>query len=352
MNIVLATTKVPFVHGGAELLAASLQAELRARGHQVDTVAVPFKWYPADTLLEAMVSARMMDLREVNGQRIDLLIGLKFPAYYARHENKVSWLIHQHRQAYELWNTQFGDMQHWPEAQWVRNTIWTSDTRYLSEMRTRYTISQNVSDRLYKYNGLRSEALYHPPASYKELGCRSWEPFIFYPSRITGIKRQELLVEAAQYLNGDAHVVFAGTGDTAEKTKYLHDLVRRLGVEDRVHFEGYITEERKIELLSRCSAVYFGAFDEDYGYVTLEAMFSGKPVVTFSDSGGALEFVEDGYNGYVVEPNAKALAEKINLLLRDTSLAQQLGCNALETMREKQVNWDRVIRALLGQNDA
>lgn len=349
MNIVLATTKVPFVHGGAEVLAATLEAELRARGHQVDTAAVPFKWYPAETLLESMVSARMVDLREAHGRRIDLLIGLKFPAYYASHENKVAWLIHQHRQAYELWDTQFGDIHTWPEAEWVRDTIWTADTRYLSEMRARYTISQNVSDRLYKYNGLRSKALYPPPSSYQKLACRGWEPFIFYPSRITAIKRHALLVEAARRLTGNAYIVFAGSGDVRE-TSELQELVRRCGVEARVRFEGYISEERKIDLLSRCSAVYFGAFDEDYGYVTLEAMFSGKPVITFSDSGGALEFVQNGYNGYVLPPDPVELAEKIDLLVGDTHLAQQLGRNALQAMHDKQVNWDQVISRLLGNN--
>jgi glycosyltransferase involved in cell wall biosynthesis len=351
MNIILATVQVPFFQGGAEILSANLQAQLRARGHQVDTVALPFKWYPAETLLQCMVSARMLDLQEVNGQKVDLLIGLKFPAYYARHENKVAWLLHQHRQAYDLWDTPFGDIQHWPDAEWVRETIWSADCRYLAETRARYTISQNVSDRLQKYNGLHSEALYHPPSGYEKLGCQDWEPFIFYPSRITGMKRQALLVEAARHLTSNAHIVFAGSGNSVE-TEALDKLVRRLGVEAKVHFEGYITEDRKIELLSRCTAVYFGAYDEDYGYVTLEAMFSAKPVLTFSDSGGALEFVRDGCNGYVLEADARALAEKIDQLVTDRSLARQLGRNGLQTMHEKRISWDHVVDTLLGNGHA
>jgi glycosyltransferase involved in cell wall biosynthesis len=47
------------------------------------------------------------------------------------------------------------------------------------------------------------------------------------------------------------------------------------------------------------SAVLFAPYQEDYGYVTLEAFLSRKPVITARDSGGTLEFVEDGVNGYV-----------------------------------------------------
>jgi glycosyltransferase involved in cell wall biosynthesis len=347
MNIILATVQVPFLRGGAEVLAANLENELRGRGHQVDIVSIPFKWYPAETLLQTMLSARMLDLEEVNGQKVDLLIGLKFPAYYARHENKVTWLVHQHRQAYDLWNTQFGDMHAWTDGDWVRKTIWSADARYLAEMRARYTISRNVSARLQKYNGLYSEPLYHPPSSHEKLGCRDWEPFIFYPSRITAMKRQGLLVEAAQYLTSKAHIVLAGSGNLVE-TESLRALIRQRGVESRVRLEGQITQERKIELLSRCSAVYFGGFDEDYGYVTLEAMFSGKPVLALSDSGGALEFVQNGYNGYVIDCDPRALAEKIDNLIGNRSLAEQLGRNGRQTMQDKKVSWGHVLDTLLG----
>jgi hypothetical protein len=87
VKIVLSTVQVPFIRGGAEILAAQLQENLRRRGHSVDTVSIPFKWYPGETLLESMVMGRLMDVTEVNGEKIDLMIGLKFPAYYAPHPN-------------------------------------------------------------------------------------------------------------------------------------------------------------------------------------------------------------------------------------------------------------------------
>src|SRR5215469_7767114 len=273
MRIVLATVQVPFVRGGAEILAENLSAKLRARDHLVDMIRIPFKWYPAETLCESMISARMLDLTEVNGQPVDLLIGLKFPAYFAPHPNKIVWLLHQHRQAYDLWQTPYGDIHLWPDGEWVRQSIVSADTQYLGESLRRYTISENVSSRLYKYNGLLSRPLYHPPSLHERLACRGWEPFIFYPSRIDPMKRQHLFIESIRYLRSDMSVVIAGGGE-AKDIRYLQELAREHGVESRVRFTGYINEETKIDLLSRCSAVFFGAYDEDYGYVTLEGMFS------------------------------------------------------------------------------
>jgi glycosyltransferase involved in cell wall biosynthesis len=346
MKILLATVQVPFIRGGAEIHAENLQLRLRNRGFQVDTVAIPFKWYPATTLLQSMVIGRMLDLTEVNGQRVDLLIGLKFPAYYAPHPRKVIWLLHQHRQAYDLWGTQFGDIHKWDNADYVRNTIAASDNAFLREAKALFTNSRNVSNRLLRYNAIPSEPLYHPPPCQEKLHCSAYEPFVFYPSRIDGMKRQRELVEAARYMKSDMRVVIAGQGSASEMDA-LKDLIRVHKLESRVQLLGYISDEEKIDLLARCMAVYFGAYDEDYGYVTLEAMFSQKPVITYTDSGGTLEFVEDNRNGYVVEPDPRAVAARLDELASNPALARQLGTRALQTMREKKVSWDHVIDTLL-----
>ena len=106
MKIAIATVQVPFITGGAEIHARLLHSELVKRGHECDIVTIPFKWYPSETLLNCMLMGRMMDLTEVNGEKMDLVIAMKFPAYYVKHPNKVLWLLHQHRQAYDLWGTE------------------------------------------------------------------------------------------------------------------------------------------------------------------------------------------------------------------------------------------------------
>ena len=66
--------------------------------------------------------------------------------------------------------------------------------------------------------------------------------------------------------------------------------------------------KEKIDLYAKALAVIYPPIDEDFGYVTLEAMLARKPIVVCLDSGGPLEFVRNGENGLIVEPNAEDLA--------------------------------------------
>ena len=86
--------------------------ELRARGYDAELVSVPFKWYPKEEILPHAAAWRLLDLSESNGRPIDLVIATKFPTYFVRHPNKVAWLIHQYRAAYELCGTPYSDFGH------------------------------------------------------------------------------------------------------------------------------------------------------------------------------------------------------------------------------------------------
>src|SRR5437870_12636751 len=102
MRIAVCAPQVPFTRGGAEIFADDLVAELRERGHETDLVTVPFKWYPGERVLTQAFLWRLLDLDEAEGRRIDLVIATKFPSYCIRHPNKIAWVLHQFRQAYEL----------------------------------------------------------------------------------------------------------------------------------------------------------------------------------------------------------------------------------------------------------
>ena len=346
MKIAIASVQVPFIRGGAEILLEQLKSELIKREYDVDCVTLPFKWYPLETLYNCMLSGRMLDLCEVNSEKIDLVIALKFPAYYLHHPRKILWLLHQHRQAYDLWNTPFGDLHHDTRGEYFRNLIRESDSKYLSECVARYTISKNVSNRLLHFNGLGSKPIYHPPLNYDKLFYQEIGDFIFYPSRIDPIKRQRLLIEAAQYLKSPVKIVISGTGSHSE-FEYLRELVIKLNLSDRVTLLGYIDEDKKIDLYSRCLGVYFGAIDEDYGYVTLESFFAAKPVVVHPDAGGPLEFVLNEENGLVVDASAVALAQSLDDLFFDKERARKMGLSARQYIADKNVSWDYVIKQLL-----
>lgn len=346
MKIAIATVQVPFIRGGAEILTEMLREELVKRGHQVDVVTIPFKWYPGETLMNCMMMGRLMDLTEVNGEKIDRVIAMKFPAYYVKHENKVLWLMHQHRQAYDLWETEFGDLHHFPKGDKIREFICECDKQYISEARSVFTIAHNTSKRLKKFCGIDSETIYHPPLNYEKLHCDSYGDYVFYPSRIDSIKRQRLLVEAARYFKTDVKVVLAGSGSETE-LRYIHDLIKKYKLKDRVTLAGFISEQEKMDYYANCLGVYFGAYDEDYGYITLEGFFSEKPVIVHQDAGGPLEFVEDGRNGFVIEADARIVAEKIDYWYENRQKAEEMGRAGKKSLIDKHMDWDYVIDKLL-----
>lgn len=346
MKIAIASVQVPFITGGAEILACSLKEQLELRGHQARIVTIPFKWYPGATLRACMDIAVQVDLTEVNGETIDRVIALKFPMYHLRHPHKIVWLLHQHRQAYDLWGTPHSDLQRMPEGEAIRREIMERDTRALSGAARLYTISATVSRRLQRFNDLDADVLYHPPRDHEQLTCRSYDDFVFYPSRVDAIKRQILLARAAGLLRSPMKVVIAGEGSVAAVTE-LRQLIRTHGLEERVALEGRVSRQRILDLHARCRAVYFGGLDEDYGYVPLEGMLAAKPVIVHTDAGGPLEFIRHGSNGYVVPPEPEPLAAALDSLSRQPELARSLGNQGRQDLLTMDLSWDRVITQLL-----
>ncbi len=346
MRIVVADSQVPFVTGGAELLAANLVAALRTAGHEVSLVTLPFRWFPPDQALNAVLAARLVDLSASAAGPVDRVIALRFPATCVRHPDKVVWLLHQHREAYDLWGTPYGSLAAVPGGEAVRSSIVRADREFLGEARRVYTISRNVSGRLRRFNGIDSTPLYHPPPDHASLRPGDGEDFLFFPSRIAPLKRQDLAVEAMRHAPPGLRLVVAGGAESPADADRLARLVVAAGVADRVTLLGAVSRQELLDLYARCRAVVFTPFDEDYGYVTLEAFYAGKPVLTCTDSGGPLEFVRDGETGVVAEPSPGALGEAIGRL--DHERARRLGHNARDLVDSLDLSWARVVAELLG----
>ena len=305
MRILICTPQVPFVSGGAELQVRYLKAAFIDQGHQAEIVSIPFQWHPPAQIVRSMLLWRMLDLNSANGQPVDMVVALKFPAYLVRHPNKVIWLTHQHRQAYDLFGTDYGDFGPDDEAIKVREVIVEADARIIPEARRVYAISKTVAERLREFNGIAAEPLYHPAPNAASLRCASYGDYVFYPSRLDRLKRQELLIEAMAHVKSTARCVLGGAGPDERR---LRELIARRGMQERVKLTGFLSGAELIEWYSNARAVYFGPLGEDYGYVTLEAFGASKPVLTLNDSGAPLEFVQDGVNGFVLHPDPQAIA--------------------------------------------
>src|SRR5919202_1143003 len=163
MRIAVCRPQVPFSYGGAEIMADDLVAELRRRDHEVELVTVPFKWYPGERVLTQAFLWRLLDLSEADGKPVELVIATKFPSYAVRHPNKVVWLLHQFRQAYELDRTELGQFGESAEDRALRRAVQRFDRVALGEARRLFATSRNVADRLERSTGLAAEGLPHPP---------------------------------------------------------------------------------------------------------------------------------------------------------------------------------------------
>jgi glycosyltransferase involved in cell wall biosynthesis len=347
VRIVIATVQIPFVTGGAESHAAGLKAALVREGHEAEIVTVPFNPAVPERIADQMLACRLLDLTEIHGTRVDRLIGLKFPAYLIPHPNKVVWVLHQHRAAYDLWNYPFEDLSASPGGVMVREAIRRGD-QLLNEAKAVFANSKNIANRLGHFCGINATPLYHPPPHADEFFCADrTDDYFFFPSRFSASKRQSLVLEALALTREKVKVRFAGVADSAEYGKRLRQLAAKLGVEARVEWRGQISEEQKRENYARAVAVIFPPVDEDYGYITLEAMLSSKAVVTCEDSGGPLEFVSPRKTGLVTKPTAAALAEALDELWQDRSLALKLGRAGRENYERLGLSWSEVVKKLL-----
>jgi glycosyltransferase involved in cell wall biosynthesis len=343
-TIVVCEAQVPFVHGGAEVHVRELMRELNAHGYQVELVSVPFKWYPKEEILPHAAAWRLLDLSESNGRPIDLVIASKFPTYFVRHPNKVAWLIHQYRAAYELCGTEYSDFGHNEQDVGLRDTLIRLDTEMLGECRHIFANAGNTANRVRKYNGLSAEALYHPPRLAGRLAAAdvTYGDYVLSVGRIESVKRVDLLVSAMARVDKPIRLVVAGDGTQRANVERV---AADAGVADRVEFLGTVQDERLLALYRDALAVLYPPFDEDFGYVTLEGFLSRKPVITASDSGGPNEFVVDGVNGIVCAPVPEAFADAINTVARDKRRAAAMGSAGYD--RARTITWDGVIEKLV-----
>jgi glycosyltransferase involved in cell wall biosynthesis len=344
MKIAVCAVQVPFVRGGAESHCDNLCRELINRGYEVEHIKLPFKWYPPQEIINHSLMWRLLDLSESNGSKIDGVIATKFPSYMIKHNNKVVWLLHQYRAAYDRAFTEYDDLFPYGKlGDIVRKKIYYMDKKHLGEAKKIFTNAQNTADRLWKYNKIQGEALYHPPPLMGQYFCNDYQDYIFYPSRIDSLKRQELMVRSMKHVGGELRLKIAGTGP---RLNDCMKLAKDLGVEDRVDFLGYVSDEQLLDLYANSSCVAYVPIDEDFGYVTLEGFLSKKPIITCDDSGGPLEFVEDSVNGCVSRPESEDIAKKINYIY-DNQLCKKMGEMGYSKIDSMNLSWDQVISKLI-----
>lgn len=324
------------------VIARSLVQALRESGHQAEIVITPQNRFGRQA--SAYLATWLTDLGAAGGEPIDQVISLRYPSYAIRHPKHVCWLNHTMREYYDQWDRFSGLLS--PQGRLKervrRRMIHAADRYLLTKNVTKLFVqSDTIRRRLEIWPELAPAVLY-PPAPQRPYRCDEYGDYIFMVSRLTPLKRADLLVQAlSKRQAAGIKCVIAGEG---EERARLEVLIERLGLSNRVTLLGRLTDEELIDHLAKCRAVCFPPFEEDYGFVTAEAFASGKPVITCRDSGGPAELVQDGVQGFVCDPTAPGLAIAMQTLMGDRGRAERMGA-AARAAGEK-MNWADVARQL------
>jgi len=342
-TIAVVTSSPPFAEGGHLVMARELVRALKEEGHQAGLIVTPQNRFGQQG--SAYLAAWCTDVQLAHeDQKVDQVISLRFPGYAVQHPNHVLWLNHRMREYYDLWD-QFSARLSWKagiKERARRAVIHRVDNHLLNKMRRRFVISGTVQARLRRFGGISSEVLYPPPPK-RDYRHDTYGDYLFGVSRLSPLKRFDLVLRAlAEPMAASIKCVIAGEGAEIDA---LMKLRSHLELEHRVQFVGRLDEDGLLHHLARCRGVIFPPYNEDYGFVTVEAYMCGKPVITCTDSGGPAELVRDGETGYVTAPTAEALAAAMRRMMDDRNLAARMGEAGAAVAR--QMTWSGAIQKLL-----
>ncbi len=343
MRVILFSTYVPFTGGGANNIVDWLEVMLSRDGHDVEKILIPWVDSP-DLIFRQIAALRLIDLSGA-----DRVICFRPEAHLIHHPDKVLWFIHHIRVFYDLWDSRYRGFPGDPHHLAIRDALHAVDTLGLREATKVFSNSQVVTDRLLAFNDTFSEVLYPPILDPERFRCEGYGDEILCVCRVEHHKRQHLLVEAMGQTKSAVRLRLAGLGSDANYVDGLICLAKKLGVESRIALDNrWIDETEKEDLLATCLAVAYVPFDEDsYGYPSLEASHAAKAVITTADSGGVLELVLDGINGFVVEPSPAAIAAVFDRLFNERELARVMGEQARVRIATLGISWPNVLDRLL-----
>jgi glycosyltransferase involved in cell wall biosynthesis len=341
--ITVVTSAPPLTEGGHLVLARALERALREAGHRAGIVTTPANRFGRQA--RAYLATYFTDVGVTGtGERVDQVISLRYPSYAVRHPKHVCWLVHTMREYYDLWDrfsSQLSARGRLKESV-RRRAIHAADNYCFRHVTRMHAISNTVRDRVARWNRIGAETV-HPPPPQRDYRCEEYGDYIFFASRLTPLKRADLVLRAlAEPAARAIRCVIGGDGDDRAR---LEQMARDLGVAARVTFAGQLAEAGLVSHLSRCRAVVFPPFDEDYGFVTGEAFASAKPVITCTDSGGPVELVRSGGNGWVTAPEPAAMARAMAEAMDGASEAERRGQQAMRDVAA--MSWANVVKKLV-----
>lgn len=328
---VLAANSGPGATGGAERFYDGLLGGLRSLGCDAELVWVPAEEPNFEAIVSNYSHCQQLDLDDY-----DVVISTKAPTYAIRHRRHVVYLVHTVRAFDDMFDDVFPSATEVHRRQ--RANLHALDHAALSAAKACFAIGYEVAERLRRWRGLDANVI-HPPLGVTGLTCGPQGDYFFLPGRLHAWKRVHLVVQAVLSSALPLKLLIAGTGEEESALKQL------AAGDPRVQFLGRVSDVELAQYYANCLAVPFTPQREDYGYVTLEAFASGKPVVTCTDSGEPTRFVRSGVNGWVVSPDVGEIRAALERLHTDRIEAARMGDNGNEWV--KSMSWPVVAAQLV-----
>lgn len=316
--------------GGAERFYVGLQSGFRDFGCKPELIPVPADEPDFDTILSNYKRCQSLDL-----SAYDLVVSTKVPTYAVQHPNHVVYLVHTVRVFDDMFYETFNPLRDVHYTQ--RAELHRVDFEAISSAKALFAIGHEVSRRLYRWRGLDCEVL-HPPLALNGFRSGKAGDYFFLPGRLHPWKRVNLIIEAILGSSLPMKLILAGVGESESHLKALstHD--------DRIEFLGRVDDERLVQLYAESLAVPFVPLREDYGYVTLEAFASGKPVLTCVDSGEPCQFVRPFETGLVVDPTSDSIRQGLEWFWTHRAQAASMGAHAKQITEG--MSWSKTVFAL------
>ncbi len=383
MNIaIIGPSPIPFTMGGMEYLLRGLVNNIsELSNHKVELIKLPTK---EDNFWNIIDSYRQF--YKLNLDHFDMVISTKYPAWMVEHNNHICYMAHRLRGLYDTYhftklplepdrkNTEINKILDYLDSSevsidgllellealrkmknnipdyyfdlpspFLRKIVHFLDDQGLKKIKKFYSISQTVKDRKEYFPENSKVEVVYPPSFLKNLKNGAYD-YLFTISRLDNAKRVQLIVEAMKYVKEDIKLKIAGTGPMEKELKKIAEN------DKRIEFLGFVSDSEAEEYYANSKGVIYIPYEEDYGLVTIEAMMCKKPVITCSDSGGALEFVVDGITGFISIPNPKEIGKKITKLNdMNSDELKSMGENCFEKV--KSITWENVTEKLLDNKE-
>ncbi len=373
----IAPSPIPFTVGGAEKFYWGIQSYINKNTtHQCELIKIPVKEDNFWNLIRAYYKFYAFD-----ASHFDSVITCKYPAWMIKHENHHIYMLHCLRGLYDMYDQskihipadfkagKIKNILNYMEkplsspgvlfemlfeleedkkipkeayafpGPFIKKIIGFFDKQAMEGVKSFSAISKTVAERKEYFPPSATVNVIYPPSNLENFKEGNYGYFLAV-SRLDEAKRIRTIIEAYLKTGVNVPLKIVGTGPLMDELKEISK------GDPRIELVGYVGDKDLTDYYAGALAVIFIPYEEDYGLVTLEAMMCGKPVITFKDSGGVLEFVEDGKTGFVCEPAADALKGLIEKAALNTDLMREMGTRAKK--KAELITWENTVQSLFG----